>query len=128
MNMLHDAVEVLNNGWCQGSYRNELPEGKTFCAVGALLEASGKEWNEVGSLASVEDSPEIRVLSNTILANYPDFSKGMENAYGSVDGVLPCDVVVTFNDEVAESSDEVIAMFEKAAVTFDEKSGLTDSE
>lgn len=36
MNVLEQAAELLENGWCQGSLHEHMNDGDVFCAVGAL--------------------------------------------------------------------------------------------
>lgn len=126
MNKLNEAAEALKQGWCQGAYREQLPNGETFCSTGALAKAFNPNY-VVGmddhefekALDEVSDSKELAILAETILENYSAEHESLRNAIPGFP-INPFGVVVNFNDNIAKHSDEVVAMFEKAAVKMDE--------
>jgi hypothetical protein len=121
-NRLAQAAETLKTSWCKGRYRTSLPEGETFCSVGALadtfLTAQERKIDDRSAFAhafsdatiKAEKSKELELLASVIRENYPEVP----------DYDFSDEVVIEFNDAIAKSSDEVIAMFEKAAVKWDE--------
>jgi len=115
MNSLYKAAELLKAGWCRGRSREELPSGTSYCSSGAIWEVYGgfdgfKLSTDVEGYAS-----DMTLLGQTIMENYPDTFRG----YDTSDQELQ-QVVIEFNDHVAQNFDEVLAMFEKAAAKRDE--------
>ena len=142
MNRLEQAADNLRNGWCTG----DLVKGDKFCAVGALgvtLEGLSqvpmrptlemrreyaasmltgenpphheevvKAWTEWEDqmYSRVGDMPEVKVLAEVI----------EEQTDGKFNHEDPVERIYQFNDEQAEATD-VIAMFEKAAMRWDEQ-------
>jgi hypothetical protein len=119
-NILSDAAKVLETSWCQGAYRTDTDktgESVRFCSLGALAEVlmnndMVNDWTVATSM--VDDLDELSTLANVIIENYPAEFKN--SIYSDA-----ADIVITFNDEVAQSSYEVISMFEKAAARLDEQ-------
>jgi len=111
-NTIAKAADILRNGWCKNISRLDLPEGTRFCASGALLEAHGYTWDLwLGSDMSLRYAyvADIDLVAEVIRSEYSEFRYGTS-----------LDTVVHFNDNIASSADEVIAVFEKAAVRKDE--------
>jgi hypothetical protein len=113
MNVLEQAAEVLENGWCR---RNLVDDsGDKFCALGAIaavklgltrdmLEENPGLENEMYD--KLEEMEEVKVLAETIL---DDEVRG--NATG---------VVFNFNDD-QHSVEPVIEMMKLAAKRLDVK-------
>lgn len=123
MNKLNEAAEALKNGWCKGSYRQELPDNETFCALGALNKALIPGYQTGMDIIQYENhiddmlmSPETQMLADVIRENYETELKSLVSYMDD-----NFNVITTFNDSIAKHSDEVVAMFEKAAAKFDEK-------
>jgi len=128
MNNLSKAAEILKTSWCTDAWRRTLPEGTTFCSGGALMEAMGlikdipveAELDDFASdfetaIATIADSPEVSTLAEVIVEQYPKIDGQV--LWGNTD----MDKIIHFNDSVANDSDEVVAVFEKAALRFDER-------
>lgn len=140
MNALNEAAELLKTNWCTG----DLTRGDRYCALGALgavkrliasdrpLMPTESDWatdpdaarqkiREVMTWESevygtLEEMPEVKVLAETIREQHPEIDKTV--LIDSDDWATA--VVYTFNDKQDEP-EPVIAMFEKAAVKFDER-------
>lgn len=127
MNNLYKAAEKLKHGWCQGFYREQLTGGEKFCASGALTTAmfpeltnvdidfESKAWNSACNAVGISD--EALVLAKMIVENYPEAITMVDEN----EKPHPVATIINFNDNIATSSDDVIAMFEKAAAQMDER-------
>ena len=118
-NMIREAQDLLATSWCRGSYRTTDEYGRvTFCSVGALAAVAfdGQWWE-------AENSDELKVLSNVIAEQYMD---RFENQFHGEDfnSWTSEDFVIAFNDDIAESHAEIMAVFDKAAVRLDEINSL----
>jgi hypothetical protein len=119
MNKIDEARNVLANSWCRGAFSTVTEAGMKYCSIGALdnvfansrpnLNLNDEYWDAVGVIAEV------------IRENY---SKDFALKYNAVDMDWTTwsnmDVVIAFNDDIAESHDAVMAVFEKAAVKWEE--------
>jgi hypothetical protein len=140
MNDLHKTADVLKNSWCRNKYRKDLPEGTTFCAAGGLMEAKGlysgwkleygkaieeplhplyseaRDWFD-NAFDVLQNLPEIQLLHAVLREQYPDYEWASENATSE----KKMFDIFQFNDAIAESADEVVVVFEKAAAKMDEQ-------
>jgi len=134
-NALYRARNRMSRGWCAGRCIDD--DGK-FCSVGALAVEMGLEYNDfinddgiheylmddVAAFTIVGDTEEAKILADTIVENYPMYASVQEH-YGNLD------VIQRFNDDQGWRTDKgyeydqsrfgaVEAMFEKAAIKYDE--------
>ena len=118
MNKLYEARDILATSWCRGDYKVVDADGVArFCAVGAIGEAM---HDGTAGYVTTGKSPEVKVLAEVIKEHYFDRTK-VKYPDADFDSWSSEDWVITFNDTVAETHDEVMAMFEKAAIKFDEQ-------
>lgn len=119
MNALNKARAVLErDGWGQGDY--ETGDGK-HCAIGALaaIKLVGATMDELravpyGKVANfLHAEVEIEALAEVICEQYPDMH--------SISMEAPVHSVINFNDSPDVSKEDVIAIFEKAAVKLNEQ-------
>lgn len=130
MNKLDEAANILRNGWCRDSFREDLPEGQQFCSTGALATAIFETSDFVDEGGDIKQEwvgqwktricagPEVAALNKVIMEQYPEH---INYNFETLD--LPQNRaanVIAFNDCVAVSSDEIIAVFEKASALLDE--------
>lgn len=104
-NVARDAIEVLRTkGWTKGNYS----ESGKHCAIGALAVAMNEGSNlDIFSYGLVEKSPLAIQVGKIAKEQFPDrTSKGY---------------VTVFNDHEDTTLDDVIMVFEKAAVWIDEQ-------
>jgi hypothetical protein len=95
--LLRDAADILRSG---GHCKKMLSDGKgRHCAVGALAAV----YNDLSAIF-------FRDIEKVALEQYPE--RFLPNRYNSL---------VEFNNHPDTTGDEVIAVFEKAAVMFEEK-------
>ncbi len=106
-NRIREAIELLaHKGWVQGRFTDE--SGR-HCLQGALYEAHGCQPRVPGRLGHTltgELAADIRVLNETIAAEYPE-------RMGAVG-------VSRFNDHPDTTIDDVVRVLEKSAVRRDE--------
>jgi hypothetical protein len=142
MNKLHEAAATLRTGaWCKGKFRSDLDKkkGETFCAVGAMakhmasdvtLSEDTTHWAEIDILEAMYSqavnkamrSEEAEVLRDVIVDHYGDvFITPSQTLSEYAKNSEPESVIFEFNDEIAESADEVAEIMEKAAARYDER-------
>lgn len=127
MNKLQKAAEVLKTSWCAGAFRRNEADGFKYCSLGAMYQVNGiwdisvndgesplYTYGRIEAETKVEESTEVRILAETISEHYPSAGNASD-LYSDY-----TDIIVNFNDHIAGSSEEVVTMFEKAAIKFDE--------
>lgn len=133
MNALNESADRLRNGWCRG----DLKDGDRYCAVGAMGASLIGDFTSDRRTARVNDnmdeyiawenrcyeaadtSHEGEVLARTILAQHPELRDKEAFKFAEQSGNWS-EVVFMFND-MQDTVDPVIAMFEKAAIAIDEQ-------
>lgn len=113
------SIEILGTSWCQGNYREELRTingvKQTFCAVGAVSESILELDPEVEAWSTAVDRagqhPIMSHLAEVIMNKYADHPAldGLRRGAGYDE-----EIVITFNDDIAEHADEVIEVFKEA--------------
>ena len=142
MNRIAEAADTLRNGWCKHSIKESAQTGDKFCAVGALGkgitqtdrpvvtaarpddETSSEylawreeydaynEW-ESSLYEAVQNSDEAKVIAQTIMEQYPDHDFRDTFVRLAEAGAWD-EILYIFNDN-AQSVDEVVEIFDKAA-------------
>lgn len=106
-NRIREAIQLLaRRGWTQGQFTDDKG---AHCLQGALYEAYGCVPRSPGSLGHTltgELAADIRLLNETIAAEYPD-------RVGAVG-------ISRFNDHPETTIDDVVRVLEKSAVRRDE--------
>ena len=106
-NRIREALELLaRRGWTKGRFTDD--DGR-HCLQGALYEAHGCRPRTVGHLGrtlSGELADDVRLLNETIAAEYPD-------RLGAVG-------ISRFNDHPETTVEDVVRVLEKTAVRRDE--------
>jgi len=106
MNGLREAAENLPGRWYKGFYGDD--EGN-FCAVGHLRNAFGWDdeagFREIGRDTLSEFHAQIRLLNEVSQEMFPERSGHN---------------IVNFNDHPQTTEDEILSVFEKAAVKWEE--------
>jgi hypothetical protein len=115
--LLELAADRLETGqylWGRGEYRCEnLYSGHvTMCAVGALCEVTDENWEEPHYRASVLASYVYPHIVKKVL-NFHAFSD--LSSQKLLEQAPPENILITFNDQVAEQVGDVVEAFKLAA-------------
>jgi hypothetical protein len=133
MNNIREAADKLRKGWCQHDLVQSGDDNDKFCAVGALGstilgsvvtedEVDFKtflDWEE-SCYKVVGDSEEAFLLAKTIKEQFPDRFENDSSLSSAWDIEEYDEMLYIFNDR-AKNLDEVLSVFDKAAVVWDEK-------
>lgn len=119
MSVLRDAAETIQRGWTKKTeYKrgaNQYASWDAFCAIGALkyvcgMQVAGRyDWGSRIRHETDEFQKAQRSLVEVIHEQYPEITN--PDSVGAI---------VSFNDFKGRKKDEVIAVFEKAAVRYEE--------
>ena len=83
--------------------------------------ANRADYDVRGIEEFIGSTEEGRMLAETILANFPDRTGYSIEVLKDADADIISDIIISFNDDEETTREEVAAMMEKAAVSYDEK-------
>jgi hypothetical protein len=101
MNHLNEAAKIIEQGWTKGEYADELGN---VCAVGALRKALNNPQR----------------LDSPLWDTYRESITIMSQVTGEMTNGLT-DNPVQFNDMESTTKQDIVALFEKSAVRWDER-------
>jgi hypothetical protein len=103
MNHLNEAAKIIEQGWTKGEYADELGN---VCAVGALRKAL--------------NNPQHQSIDSSDWTTYRESITIMSQVTGEMTNGLT-DNPVQFNDMESTTKQDIVALFEKSAVRWDER-------